>query len=40
MGLAISRRILHRLGGELSLDSGPDHGAVFRVTLPLADAAG
>ncbi|MGE0797637.1 MAG: ATP-binding protein [Lautropia sp.] len=40
LGLAISRRIMHRLGGELSLDSGPDHGAVFRVTLPLADAAG
>jgi signal transduction histidine kinase len=34
LGLAISRRIAHLLGGELSLESEPDEGAIFTLWLP------
>jgi Na+/proline symporter/nitrogen-specific signal transduction histidine kinase len=36
LGLAISRGIMRRMGGDLTLDEGtPEQGARFRVTLPL-----
>ncbi|MFA7666234.1 MAG: sensor histidine kinase [Burkholderiaceae bacterium] len=38
LGLAISWQIMRRLGGDLALGANnPNGGAVFRVTLPLAD---
>jgi PAS domain S-box-containing protein len=35
LGLAISRKLIHSLGGVISLDSEPGKGTLFRVTLPL-----
>ncbi len=35
MGLAISRRIVERHGGTISVTSQPGQGAMFVVTLPL-----
>jgi signal transduction histidine kinase len=37
LGLAISREIIQHLGGRLWVDDGPDGGAEFCFTLPLAD---
>ena len=36
LGLAIVRRIVEASGGRVSLDSRPDHGTTFVITLPLA----
>ncbi len=36
LGLAIVRRIVEASGGKVSLDSRPDHGSTFVITLPLA----
>lgn len=39
LGLAIVARVVRRMGGEVSADGLPGRGAVFRFTLPRADAA-
>jgi signal transduction histidine kinase len=39
IGLAISRSIIEAHGGRLSGQSSPGHGATFRFTLPLDEAA-
>jgi len=36
LGLSISRNIVEGLGGEISVESEPGKGAVFRVSLPAA----
>jgi signal transduction histidine kinase len=35
LGLALSRRLARLLGGEISLESAPDHGSTFTVVLPM-----
>ncbi len=40
MGLAICRRITERHGGQISANSTPGEGAVFRVTLPIKQYQG
>jgi signal transduction histidine kinase len=40
LGLPISREIVRALGGELSAESPPEGGALFRVRLPALDPAG
>lgn len=35
LGLAISQRLVHAMGGELTVVSKPGHGATFSVCLPL-----
>jgi signal transduction histidine kinase len=39
LGLAICRRIVEGLGGEIAVESAPNRGTTFRVTLPRAQAA-
>ena len=38
MGLAITDQIVRQHGGDIALESVPDHGATFRVWLPVAPA--
>jgi signal transduction histidine kinase len=35
LGLPISRRLARVMGGDVTIDSDPGHGATFHVTLPL-----
>ena len=35
LGLALARRLARLLGGEISLESAPGEGSIFRVELPL-----
>ncbi len=37
LGLTISRKLAHKLGGEIHVRSTPDVGSVFTVSLPLAE---
>lgn len=39
IGLAIVARIVRRYGGQITVDSEPGRGAIFRFTLPAASAA-
>lgn len=38
LGMAIVRRLVDMMQGEIMLDSAPDKGTTFRVTLPLPEA--
>lgn len=39
LGLAISRRLAHILGGEIGVESQPEHGSRFWLSLPLSGEA-
>ena len=39
MGLALVRRLVESLGGQIAVESKLDHGTTFRFTLPVAVAA-
>ena len=36
LGLAISRQLAHMMGGEITVHSEPDKGALFKTLLPFA----
>ncbi len=38
MGLALARRLVESLGGQIAVESRLDHGTTFRFTLPVAAA--
>ena len=40
LGLAIVRKIVDAHDGQIDLDSSPEKGTRFRVTLPVANATG
>jgi CheY-like chemotaxis protein len=40
LGLSISDRIVKRMGGRITLESKPDVGSTFEVSIPLAAAGG
>jgi len=40
MGLSVVHGIISDLGGEISIDSAPGHGATFSVLLPMAEPVG
>jgi signal transduction histidine kinase len=37
LGLAIAQTITHQYGGKLTVDSEPNHGSTFTLTLPLRE---
>jgi PAS domain S-box-containing protein len=39
LGITLARQLVEHMGGTLNLHSAPGQGSVFRVLLPLADAA-
>ena len=39
LGLSISYSLVQAMGGELTFESVPDEGTVFRMTLPLVTQA-
>ena len=39
LGMAITRNLVMRMGGEIAVQSAPDAGTAIRVTLPLPEAA-
>ena len=39
LGLYISKRLAQAMGGDLSVESTPGHGATFTLTVPSGEAA-
>jgi signal transduction histidine kinase len=39
LGLAVAQSLVEALGGRIGVESAPEEGSVFRVTLPLAQRA-